>query len=499
MTRHQTLTLELPYFSNELENRNLVALPNRVWVTDLFNPKVTLGTSYDLRVLIVIDLGTRELLLCKGFAVINGGNVRSKYIVREFRKLLSLRDIHEQLLIHSDRGSEYTSAEYRLLFQENAHLIPSMSASNTPTDNSVAERFVRTLKSQLPSAGVWPKAFRSTVDANKFLESRCRYINEHHVSRTGEGLPSGHLYHALQSNKEAAPANIAHWAHPAEYSDIHSDAISSFKRNSAQSWNNRTWSPEASLRRAEIFSSMAARGASIQQGVNADVLERLNDLQLAVGDLAAKLENSKAQSRKKRTELPLRDRASGDVCSYLLSLPRRTNESLFVWSRNRIAIVLLRWIGGRASDVSHISLKQLRQAIDSAQFQFIQPKTKKARIVVLPQRALLDLKALSFDIERVFRLDDTKPLGSSARSNKVLRNEQWIRTLNNFIKQAVPQFKLVLSSHSFRVNYITSLLRSVPLERVSQLIGHSDVRTTCRYNRYVVDATLLKVELEKLD
>jgi hypothetical protein len=76
---------------------------------------------------------------------------------------------------------------------------------------------------------------------------------------------------------------------------------------------------------------------------------------------------------------------------------------------------------------------------------------------------------------------------------------QWIRSLNGFIKLAVPKFNLNLSSHSFRVNYITSLLRSTPIERVSKIIGHADIRTTCRYDRYIIDEESLQEKLSNLE
>ena len=74
---------------------------------------------------------------------------------------------------------------------------------------------------------------------------------------------------------------------------------------------------------------------------------------------------------------------------------------------------------------------------------------------------------------------------------------QWLNSLNKFIEPAESEFHLVLSSHSFRVHYITSLLRSVPLQRVAKLIGHANPNTTARYDRYVIDDQEMKLSLDQ--
>ena len=89
------------YFPNELHNRNLVALPNKVWVMDLCQLKALIKTKYEtkkqgkhvLKVFFVIDLGTREVILSKLYSVFNSGNIRSSYIVRQLANLIERRGI----------------------------------------------------------------------------------------------------------------------------------------------------------------------------------------------------------------------------------------------------------------------------------------------------------------------------------------------------------------------------------------------------------------------
>lgn len=53
-----------------------------------------------------------------------------------------------QVILHHDRGSQYTSASYRAK-AEAAHMLLSMSRPGMPYDNAMAESFFGTLKLEL--------------------------------------------------------------------------------------------------------------------------------------------------------------------------------------------------------------------------------------------------------------------------------------------------------------------------------------------------------------
>lgn len=243
---------------------------------------------------------------------------------------------------------------------------------------------------------------------------------------------------------------------------------------------------------------IAAEAALKQPAVNAHFMVKLEAIEHAIGNVLTKLDETANTNKQKRPQLPLRDCATGSVYEFLMSRKRPKGVTRFVWSRNRLTTTLLRWSGCRASDIASLTLKQIRQAINQESFQIIQPKTGAVRIIVLPPKAISDLQAVQLDISQVYANDPDKPLASTSRSNKLLTNDQWLTSLNDFIKPAKSKFHLVLSSHSFRVNYITSLLRSVPLQKVTKLIGHANPNTTARYDRYVVDATEMKQEIQKM-
>jgi site-specific recombinase XerD len=65
-----------------------------------------------------------------------------------------------------------------------------------------------------------------------------------------------------------------------------------------------------------------------------------------------------------------------------------------------------------------------------------------------------------------------------------MRQDDWVKIINRFIKPAAEAFDKPLSSHSFRVNYITGLLKSMSIEKVRAIIGHKNIATTATYDRY---------------
>ena len=486
------------YFPNELLNRNLVALPNRVWVMDLCQLKTLIETNYkskkqgthSLKVFFVIDLGTREVILAKLYNVFNSGNVRSTYIVRQLADLIKRRGIQEgksaQLIIHSDRGSEFMSKEYKALFSQYPQCIGSMSASATPTDNSVAERFVRTLKQQTIKAGKWPLVFQSMKQAESFLKEKIRYFNEDYKGKTSKKLSPTQMHLALIQEEHRAPAVVAHWnTKKGEAPDTISTQIQKFRREATEAWEPSNWSPESSLKKAEHYASIAARGAVKQEGVNDEILNQLSDLKQTVTDIRERL--STKSKRNGRVEMPLRDPASDSVYDFLMSLKRAKYINRYVWARARIAITLLRFLGLRASDAASITLKDIESGLRHGSFQVSQPKTGKYRVVVLTQSAKQMLEKLDLDIQTVFGQQYNKPLASAQNSTKQISKDQWIRSINRFMQPAISKFNLILTSHSFRINSVPKLLRQVPLQKVQKIVGHKDIRTTERYDRFVIN------------
>lgn len=181
-----------------------------------------------------------------------------------------------------------------------------------------------------------------------------------------------------------------------------------------------------------------------------------------------------------------------------MTLARPKNTSRYSWSRHRISITLLSWSGCRASEIASLTLKQINQAILDQAFTIVKPKTGNTRHIILPEQAVDALKALKLDFAVVFEGNKEKPLASGLVSTELLSSVQWLASLNYFIRLAQVKFNLVLTSHSFRAHYIICLLRAVPLQGATKLIAHSSTNTTAHYDRYFVNATLVRSTLGEL-
>ncbi len=73
------------------------------------------------------------------------------------------------LIFHSDRGSQYTSNEFRALLEDHG-LRQSLAAPGQCWDNAVAESFWATLKEELVYQHSWPTRARARHAIFEFVE-----------------------------------------------------------------------------------------------------------------------------------------------------------------------------------------------------------------------------------------------------------------------------------------------------------------------------------------
>ena len=126
-----------PVADNHLDRKFTVDQPNRSWVTDITYIWTEEGWVY---LAVVIDLFSRMVV---GWAA--GANITASLVCLALQKAIARRQPPSGLLLHSDRGVQYTSDEFRRLLH--AHdMIQSMSRKGNCWDNAVAESFFRSLK-----------------------------------------------------------------------------------------------------------------------------------------------------------------------------------------------------------------------------------------------------------------------------------------------------------------------------------------------------------------
>ena len=128
-------------FENKLNQDFNAYKINQKWCTDftylfLKNNDVRYNCS-------IIDLHDRSII-----ASITDRKITSDLAIRTLKKALdSQLVIKEELILHSDQGSQYTFKAF-VEFCESVHVTQSMSKAGYPYDNAPMERYFNTLKNE---------------------------------------------------------------------------------------------------------------------------------------------------------------------------------------------------------------------------------------------------------------------------------------------------------------------------------------------------------------
>ena len=91
----------------------------------------------------IIDLHDQSVV-----ASITDRHITSDLAIRTLQKALDSQPaVKEELILHSDQGSRYTSKAF-VEFCESVHVTQSMSKAGYPYDNAPMERYFNTLKNE---------------------------------------------------------------------------------------------------------------------------------------------------------------------------------------------------------------------------------------------------------------------------------------------------------------------------------------------------------------
>ena len=128
-------------FANLLAQDFSASAPNQKWCTDFTYLFLKGGeVRYNCT---IIDIYDRSVV-----ASITDRHITSDLAIRTLGKALeSQQETIENLILHSDQGSQYTSRAFTE-YCESAHVIQSMSKAGYPYDNAPMERYFNTLKNE---------------------------------------------------------------------------------------------------------------------------------------------------------------------------------------------------------------------------------------------------------------------------------------------------------------------------------------------------------------
>ena len=127
----------LPIAPNLLEQNFKVTAPNTAWVGDITYIRVKQQWLY---LAVILDLYSRKVI---GWAF--GVRINAKLVCDALKSALRSRDYPTDVIMHTDRGSQYCSHAYQKLIKA-YQLKCSMSGTGNCYDNAACESFFHTLK-----------------------------------------------------------------------------------------------------------------------------------------------------------------------------------------------------------------------------------------------------------------------------------------------------------------------------------------------------------------
>ena len=128
-----------PVAPNLLNQNFTVSRPGEVWVSDITYVRTRNGWLY---LTVIIDLYDRKVI---GWSM-SKGLFTEETIIPAWIMATWNRPVTQELIFHSDRGSQYACGDFTKILKANRLISQSMSRKGNCWDNAVAESFFKTIK-----------------------------------------------------------------------------------------------------------------------------------------------------------------------------------------------------------------------------------------------------------------------------------------------------------------------------------------------------------------
>ena len=163
---------------NRLNQNFSQQAPNLAWASDFTYVKVNGQDNY---LCVVLDLFSRRVI---GWHTASRHNI--DLTMTAFKKAYESRGCPQNILFHSDRGSEYTGDKFRQLMDE-CNCLQSFSKKGYPYDNACCESFFKHMKRKELNRRTFHSLVEFRLSCFKYLE---RYNNRRPHSSLGNLTPT---------------------------------------------------------------------------------------------------------------------------------------------------------------------------------------------------------------------------------------------------------------------------------------------------------------------
>lgn len=130
----------LPVAANLVNRKFSADKPNRLWSSDITYIWTKEGWLY---LSVVLDVYSRRIV---GWSM--NRRLTKELVIDAVNQALSYRTPNQEMIFHSDQGSQYASNRFRKLLDDH-DIKASMSGKGNCYDNAIAETFFHTLKTEL--------------------------------------------------------------------------------------------------------------------------------------------------------------------------------------------------------------------------------------------------------------------------------------------------------------------------------------------------------------
>lgn len=518
------------YYENVLSNQNVTAKPNLIWVADI--TEIELNRNKKLYIFLCIDAYTNTVIA----HTVSQKTVSSRSIIKCLNKAIEKRFLAKPLkkvIIHTDRGTQFSSQAYRNFTKHfSDFMIPSMSRENTPTDNAMAERFMRTFKNHVIDGRIVEQALHENILAgsktprsviNIYIKSVNLRPNRKSLLKPPERHDNESRAASMLMNEPKYPRAFSDKFGP----DSRREHIYEFKRQSQEVIKvleeiaaesevvkdtpfDKDTNSEIKLlekRLIEICNLIQNNPMVIKTYVEAAVepiSENILDLQEEFREemetLNRKIDILLPKVKKDRQTQPLRDPIDDTLFPVFLANAGDSFQQRKSLKRAqlRVTYTILYYSGLRINEIRHLTQEDIERAIAASQFSLIHHKTKQAHRHVLSEKAIQDLRELNTEFYIIFEKYQFKYLFGK---HKPLHEKRLIQMVNTDLKQTSEKYSIPFNvkSHSFRVNMITNLLKVTSVQNTADIMGHNDIRSTMSYNRYALSKSDILELLNKIN
>ncbi|MCA9500430.1 MAG: IS3 family transposase, partial [Nitrospira sp.] len=162
--------------TNQLARNFTVPIPNTKWVTDIIYVPTHEGWLY---LAVVLDLFSRQVI---GWSM--QPQLGRDLVLQAMLMAVWQRRSPETVILHSDRGTQYTAQEFQAFLQAHG-IVSSMSGVGNCYDNAVAESFLGLLKRERVHRRQYGTRAEARADVFDYIE---RFYNHRRSHSFTQGL-----------------------------------------------------------------------------------------------------------------------------------------------------------------------------------------------------------------------------------------------------------------------------------------------------------------------